>query len=37
VSDNYERTPLWGWVVIIAAVAMFVGLLLKSLSTGGGR
>jgi len=35
-NQNYERTPLWGWVIIIAAAAMFVGLIVKSLGTGGG-
>jgi len=37
VADNqgYDRTPLWGWVIILAALAMFIGLVVKSLSTGG--
>jgi hypothetical protein len=32
-----SRTPVWGWLIIIVAIAMFVGLVLKALSTGGGR
>jgi len=35
VSDDYRGTPLWGWAIILAAVAMFVALIYKSLSTGG--
>jgi hypothetical protein len=37
MSDNqgYNRTPLWGWVLIIAALAMFVGLIVKTLGTAG--
>ena len=34
-AREYDRTPLWGWVVLIAAVAMMVGLVFKALSTGG--
>jgi hypothetical protein len=36
VSDapDYDRTPWWGWVLMVAAAAMFIGLILKSLSTG---
>jgi len=36
VADNqgYDRTPLWGWVLYIAALAMCIGLIVKSLSTG---
>ena len=35
-NQNYDRTPLWGWVVIVIAAAMFVGLVVKTLGTGGG-
>jgi hypothetical protein len=36
VADNqgYDRIPLWGWVLYIAALAMFIGLVAKALSTG---
>ena len=36
VADNqgYDRTPLWGWVLYVAALAMFIGLIIKSLGTG---
>ena len=34
-NQNYDRIPLWGWVLIIVAVAMVVGLLVKTLGTGG--
>jgi hypothetical protein len=36
VADNqgYDRTPLWGWVLYIAALAMFIGLVVKALGTG---
>jgi len=36
VADNqgYDRTPLWGWVLYIVALAMFIGLIVKTLSTG---
>jgi len=27
--------PLWGWVLIVIALAMFVGLFVRTLSTGG--
>jgi hypothetical protein len=39
MADNqgYERTPLWGWVLIIAAIAALIGVVLKALSTGAGR
>jgi hypothetical protein len=30
-----DGTPWWGWVVIIAAIAAFAGLIVKSLGTGG--
>ncbi len=33
-DQGYDRTPLWGWVLLIAAVAMFVGLIVKALGTG---
>jgi len=36
-KQDYGRTPLWGWVIIIVAAAMFVGLVLKTLNTGPGR
>ena len=26
-------TPWWGWVLIVAALAMFVGLIVKSLGS----
>lgn len=37
MADNQtsERTPLWGWVIILIVLAMFVGMVLKALSTGG--
>jgi hypothetical protein len=37
LSDNSHdgRTPLWGWVLIVAALAMFAGLILHALGTGG--
>jgi hypothetical protein len=35
MSEDYRGTPLWGWVVILAALAMFVALLYKSLASGG--
>ena len=28
-------TPVWGWVIILAAVAMFVALIVHTLGTGG--
>jgi hypothetical protein len=34
MPDNYDRTPLWGWVLYIAALAMFIGLVVKTLGTG---
>ena len=34
MTDNYDRYPLWGWVLIVIALAMFVGLLVKTLGTG---
>ena len=36
MADNrdYDRTPLWGWVLIIGGLAMFVGLIVKAVSTG---
>jgi len=36
VADNqgYDRTPLWGWVLIVIVVAMFIGLIVRTLSTG---
>ena len=39
MSDNSHdgRTPLWGWVLIVAALAAFAALILHALSTGGGR
>lgn len=33
-NRDYNRTPLWGWVLIIGALAMFVGLIVKTLGTG---
>ena len=33
-NRDYNRTPLWGWVLIIGALAMFVGLVVKALGTG---
>jgi hypothetical protein len=37
MADNTpdDRTPLWAWILIIAALAMLIGVLIKSLSTGG--
>jgi hypothetical protein len=29
-------TPWWGWVLILAALAMLAGVLVKALGTGGG-
>jgi len=26
--------PLWGWVLVVIALAMFVGLVVRTLSTG---
>jgi len=39
VADNAPdgRTPLWGWVLIIAALVMFVALIVHTLGTGSGR
>ena len=34
-TSHDSGTPWWGWVVIIVVVAMFIGLLVKSLGTGG--
>jgi hypothetical protein len=36
VADNqgYDRTPLWGWLLVVIALAMFIGLLVRTLSTG---
>ena len=34
-KQDYDRTPVWGWVVILIAAAMFVGLIVKTLGTGG--
>jgi hypothetical protein len=34
-NQNYDRMPLWGWVLIVIALAMFVGLFVRTLSTGG--
>ena len=28
------RTPLWGWVIIVAALAMIVALFVVTLGTG---
>ena len=38
-SQQYSRTPLWGWLLIVIALAMLVGMVIKALSTGhmGGR
>jgi hypothetical protein len=30
-----SRTPLWGRVLILISLAMFVGLVIKTLGTGG--
>ena len=37
MPDNreYDRTPLWGWVVLLVAAAMMIGLVVKALGTGG--
>ena len=36
MADNqgYDRTPLWGWVLYLAALCMFIGIVIKALSTG---
>ena len=36
MADNrdYDRTPLWGWVLYVCAAAMFIRLVLKAVSTG---
>jgi len=36
VADNqgYDGTPVWGWVLIVIALATFIGLLVRTLSTG---
>jgi hypothetical protein len=34
MPDNYDRTPLWGWVLYVLALAMFIGLVVKTLGTG---
>jgi hypothetical protein len=34
MTDNYDRNPLWGWVLVVIVLAMFVGLIVKTLSTG---
>jgi hypothetical protein len=28
-------TPWWGWLLILVAIAMLVGVVVKSMSTGG--
>jgi hypothetical protein len=33
-SDQYSRTPLWGWLLIVIALAMLVGMVIRALSTG---
>jgi hypothetical protein len=37
MADDYRGggTPLWGWVLILVVLAMFVGVVVKSLATGG--
>ena len=37
MADDYRDggTPLWGWVIIVAALAMFAALIYKSFATGG--
>ena len=35
MADSHDGgTPWWGWVIIVAALAMFAGLLIKTLGTG---
>jgi hypothetical protein len=34
-SSQEHGTPWWGWVLILAAVAMLAGMVIKALSTGG--
>jgi hypothetical protein len=36
VSDNAPdgRTPLWGWVLIVIALAMFAALIFQTVGTG---
>jgi hypothetical protein len=38
VSDapDYDRTPWWGWLIMVAAAAMFIGLIVTALKSGGG-
>ncbi|HUQ83872.1 MAG TPA: hypothetical protein VM076_22170 [Gemmatimonadaceae bacterium] len=36
-SHDDGRTPLWGWVLIVAALTAFVSLIVHALSTGSGR
>jgi hypothetical protein len=33
-NQDYERTPLWGWVLIVAAAAALIGVVVRALSTG---
>jgi hypothetical protein len=35
MAEQYGGTPWWGWLLILAALAMFVGLIVKSIATGG--
>ena len=35
MHDDSNSTPLWGWAIILAVLAMFVALIVKTLSTGG--
>jgi len=34
-SPQYSGTPWWGWLIIVVAAAMLVGVVLKAVSTGG--
>jgi hypothetical protein len=33
-TPQYEGTPWWGWLLIVIALSMFAGLIVKALSTG---
>jgi hypothetical protein len=36
-ASQESGTPWWGKLIMVIAAAMFVGLILKALSTGAGR
>lgn len=33
-QSQYDGIPAWGWVVLIIAIAICVGMVVKALSTG---